>query len=370
MSTGNDQYAEHLRGQLTAVLDDITPSPAPAGAIKRRGKAIRSRRRVGVAVGLGVAVVAAALVPSLMRLSAAPTPTGPRPIHPKVTVGFVGRGAPHGLIAEGAINGKKWRITLSWYAKQLCVGTSGEVPQAGCGPLSSYAATWPATIDASGGGSTNALFGIVATQVSRVSVELSDGVVLDLQPVRFSRYRWIGVELPTKLAVVNAVAYSRSRELAYAIPFTAKQGAMPSFAAWLRPGELPPRAFVRVIGAGVVNGQRWSVSVHVGPWGQCAVVAIPGDSGSGGCWSATTRQPGLIIGSSGWDMGATRPRVSYLVLSMTDGSTRRVPVVRVGDERLYAIVTLRGPRIARWAAYDASGHRLYGGRGAPGFGHS
>lgn len=70
-----------------------------------------------------------------------------------------------------------------------------------------------------------------------------------------------------------------------------------------------------------------------------------------------------------WLVAAVRPKVSYLVLSMTDGTTRHVPTVQVGSVRMYAIVITAGPRITHWAAYDASGHRLYGGRGAPGFGH-
>jgi hypothetical protein len=375
MTSGNDPYLDHLRGQLSTVLDDVTPPAAPTAAVKRRGKAIKNRRRAGVALGLGVAVVAAALVPGLLRQSKAPGPVTPQNKHPKVTVRTVGR-APRGVIAEGAIDGKPWRITVRWRYKGLCVVSSGNLPQNGCSSPRDYATAWPATLNGSGGGSTESLYGIAARQVKRISIELSDGAVLNLHPVRIAGRDWIGLELPSKLSVTRLVAYSRTGELAYAIPFNAARGALPSVQAWLRPGEAAPRPFARVIGSGLSAGKRWSVTIHVGPWGQCAVPAIPGDERNVGCWTAASRQPGLVMGSGGpgyfpwWAIGVVRPHVSYLLLSMTDGSTRRVPVVRIGKVPYYVIVIFHRPLIARWAAYDASGHRLYGGQGAPSFPHT
>jgi len=373
MTTGNDPYVEHLRGQLSAVLDDVTPPAAPTAAVKRRGKAIRTRRRVVVAAGLAVAVVAAALVPGLLRQAKLPGPVSPPKKNPKVTVRTIGRDAPHGLIAQGAINGKPWRITLSWQGKDLCFGMLGIFQQDYCGSKGSYVASWPATLDAANDGRTEALFGVVASRVRRVSVALSDDVVLNLRPVMFSGYRWIGVELPAQLAVTRVTAYARSGELAHAIPFIAVRGGFPSIVDWLRPGQPMPRQFTRLIGSGVSAGKLWSMTLHVGPWGQCDVLATRGESGPVDC-SPPTRNPGATSGSGGptewWTVGAVRPRVAYLVVSMTDGSTHHVPTVQVGSLRFYAIVILGRPRIARWAAYDASGHRLYGGRGEPSFGHS
>jgi hypothetical protein len=374
MTTGNDPYVKHLRGQLTAVLEDVTPPAAPTAAVKRKGKAMRNRRRIGVAASLGVAVVAAALVPGLLRQSKAPVPVPTQHKNPKVTVRAVGRGASRGLIAQGAIDGKPWRITLSWQGKNLCVNTSGNLPRNGCTLPGDYAAAWPATLDGTGG-STEALYGIVAGKVRRVTIALSDGVVLNLHPVRFAGRPWIGLELPAKLAVTRVAAFSNRGELAYAIPYTQIGGGLPSVENWLRPGEPAPRKFVRLIGSGVSAGKRWSVTIHAGPWGQCAVIALPGGSEGPNCWPPT-RQAGLITGTGDptvlpwWVVAAARPQVSYLTLSMTDGTTRRVPTVQVGSLRLYAIVITRGPLIARWAAYDASGHRLYGGQGAPSFPHS
>jgi hypothetical protein len=362
MTTGNDPYVQHLRGQLSAVLDDVTPSAAPTAAVKRRGKAIRTRRRVGVAAGLVVAVVVAALVPGLLRQPKAPSPVTRK--HPKVTVRPVGRDAAHGLIAQGAIDGKPWRITLRRQGKYLCVISSGKRPETDCTSPDSYAASWPATLGGVGGGSIEALYGTVTGQVNRVSLALSDGVVLNLRPVRSSGYKWIAVELPASLPVTKVTAYSRRGELAYAIPFTAGLGGLPSVSNWLRPSEPAPREFVRAIGSGI--------AIHSGPWGQCAVSSNPADRGTLSCWP-TTRLEGAVSGGSGdrakgtqWIIAATRRQVSYVVLAMTDGSTRRVRVVKVGTARLYAVVIVHGPRIASWAAYDASGHQLYGGQGSPG----
>ena len=367
MTTGNNQDLEYLRSQLTTVLDAHTPPAAPTVAVKRRGRAIRNRRRLGVATALSVAVVAAALVPGLVRQMATSTPISPMHKNPTVTVGTVGRDARPGLIAQGTINGRPWHITLSRQGKNLCVSTSGDLPLSGCSPANSYAAAWPATLNGTGSSSVNALYGIAARQVRRVSVRLSDGVVLNLRAVRFAGHRWIGLELPAKLAVTRVTAYSGRRELAYAIPFTSVRGGLPSVQAWLRPGQPAPRRFVRLIGSGV--------TIHVGPWGECVVPSAPIGAGDVDCWSSGTRQPGAIAGSGDpakdpwWILVTVRPQVSYLLLLMTDGSTRRIPVVQVGNARFYAIVITNGPRIASWASYDASGHRLSGGQGAPGFAH-
>lgn len=218
------------------LIDDVTPPAAPTAAVKRRGKAIRNRRRIGVATGLAVAIVVAALVPGLLRHSHAGGPISPQHKSPNVTVGIVGRGAPAGLIARGAIDSKPWRITLSWQGNNLCVGTSADVPQAGCGPSDSYAADEPATLIETGGGAVNAFYGVVAARATRVSIALSDDVVLSLRPVGFDGRWWIGVELPAKLAVTRVVAYSRSGELTYAIPFTVARSGLPGVVDWLRPG--------------------------------------------------------------------------------------------------------------------------------------
>ncbi len=58
--------------------------------------------------------------------------------------------------------------------------------------------------------------------------------------------------------------------------------------------------------------------------------------------------------------------VSYLTVRLADGQTVRVPVVKVGGERLYGLVIARSQRIVSWSAFDSAGRRLDGGDGPPG----
>jgi hypothetical protein len=56
----------------------------------------------------------------------------------------------------------------------------------------------------------------------------------------------------------------------------------------------------------------------------------------------------------------------YMKLIMSDGTTRRVPLV-LGAGLGFAIIrATRSPAIVSWDVYDSGGHRLSGGEGAPG----
>lgn len=80
----------------------------------RQGKRIRWRRRATAAAGLVVVIAAAAIVPSAVHFGTAPEPaTTHRGVHNSVTVQPSGPHSPEGEIAQGTINGKPWRITIS-----------------------------------------------------------------------------------------------------------------------------------------------------------------------------------------------------------------------------------------------------------------
>lgn len=280
-----------------------------------------------------------------------------------------------GLIAKGTIGGRPWHIVVGQAAGgALCVTPSGDVSTIGCETASAYKGTWPVTLVGTGGSGRTAMYGIVASKVRQVSLTLSDGQVLDLPSVRVHRWRWIGVEIPSGLTVIKAVAYARTGVLATAVPFNGATGTVPQIEDWQRPGQVDPAEFTRIAAAGVSAGLQWSVTAYVGPWGRCLEVEV-GDLSSGtACWSARTQQNGVIMSSgttpgqgSAWIVGAVRPSVSHLEVVRTGGSTNRIPVVQIGSVRLYAIVIVSGPGIASWGAYDAAGHRLYGGSGPPAY---
>jgi hypothetical protein len=53
--------------------------------------------------------------------------------------------------------------------------------------------------------------------------------------------------------------------------------------------------------------------------------------------------------------------VSYLVVTLTSGQAFRVPVVTVGDQKLFAFALGKGQTLRRWTACDAAGHPLSSG---------
>jgi len=357
-----------VREWLGTALAEMPASAAPVDAVRRRGRRMRVRRRFGAAAALAVLVAAVVTVPGLLHGRSTPVPVAPL-VTPKVTVGHVTSPASHGLIATGTVDGKPWTIRLTAAGKDICVYTSGS-PGMDCG-VDWTQPSWPISFS-SAGSAVYASVGTVSPQVSRVDVVLSDEAVLRLDPVRFGRARWIGVEVPARLPIGRLIAYSRHGVLAYAIPFTDLGTGLTIVENWLTPGEPVPGRVTRVIGAGRNGGTRWSVTVHAGPWGWCAVPAVPGGGGGTGCWPGIPPgKYGVQLGSGGpgsrpwWIVGAVRSSVSYLSLSLKHGGTVLIPVVTVAGERLYAVAVFRPSLIAGWGAYDSRGRRLYGGSGAP-----
>ena len=363
-----------VRDRIEAALGLMQPPAAPVAAVISRGRRIRLRRWVAGAAAFAVAVAAAVTVPLLAhlpghRVTPVTRPTTP----PKVTITPIGPHAPRDLIAAGTINGRPWTIRIVAGPTLQVTGQPFVALGGGAAGTGTTSDPW-STVEA-GGGTGYYLAGAVAPQVTRLSLELSDGQRLTLVPVqhrigaRGKVTPWTGVVLPRQLKVTKVVAYSRHGVLAYAIPFNgAGQNAI--IQNWLRPGQQVPGRLVRVIGSGKVSGRRWSVTVHRGPWGWCAIAAIPGASGTTGCWSSAGRE-GPIMSSGGspaapwFAVGAARPGVSYVTLTLSNGAITRIPVVTVDGARLFVALFVGKPRIASWSEYDHAGRRVAGGSGTP-----
>ncbi len=199
-------------GRIGAALDEIVPSAAPVSVVIRNGKRIRVRRLVGAAAGLTALVVAAAAAPRLVHDVGLPAPPGPAVHQPKVTIDRLGPRSVHGLIAKGAIGASTWTIRLGHAGKRLCIEAS-DGPGMACQAPGDYRTSGaPASLQGGGDEHRYFLAGPVAPEVRQVRFVLADGTVLRADSVRYGRLRWIGLEVPARLRIVRAIAYSADRK--------------------------------------------------------------------------------------------------------------------------------------------------------------
>jgi hypothetical protein len=353
----NSDNEREIRDRLGGALDTIVPASPPVGTVIRQGRTIRVRRRIGMAAGLAVVLGLGAAVPGLSRLATQPPPTQPSYL---VTVNPPGRNAPVGLIATGAINGKPWRVSLT--------GSGDRIMALGPGLASFSVATLtiggaPVGFNSVGSSSRTALVAVVAKDVTDVAMSLPGGTVLDLHPVAYRGHRWVAVVVPTRLRIVNAVAYSAGGEIAYAVPYGNN-----SFIGWLRPGQQGPARATIKIASTIPGGPSSPVHAYVGPWGLCFEGGPIGDCVAGlfpliGKGQLTTY---MSCGPSRGTMiylGVAAPSVSSLRLRMADGSVATVQPVTVGKSKNYVFAVRKGLRFVHWTAYGASGQQLGAGRG-------
>jgi hypothetical protein len=356
-----------LRNRLSAALDQVPVPDPPVRAVLQGGKVLRVRRRIEIAVGLAAAVAAAVMIPSVIDQSAhrGPANRGHRP--PKVTVARLSSRVAPGLIARGTAGKQSWRITFDRADKNsLCVLVAHDAPVCMSGTAPSVSGL--ATMTGLSGSTWNSFASPVGADVTNMSVSLSDGAVLNLHPFGSAGYRWVGLVVPRTLRIVEAIAYSGKRELGYSVPFT--HDGYQTLVTWLRPGQVGPARSTRLIGSGVAAAAHWSVVGYAGPWGYCEVLTAQNGHGSS-CQQAGVGYPGSeLIGPASatlgrWVVGTARPDVAYLVLTLRNRATLRVPVVEFAGSNWFALAINTHPRIVSWRAYDDAGHRLYGGPGWP-----
>jgi hypothetical protein len=89
---------QDLSQRLSAVLDAITPSPAPVGAALRNGKFIRAKRNIGITAGLAVVAGLVVAAPGLLHQ---PAHSGVSPVRPTVMVRHLCPTGPRGVPGPG-----------------------------------------------------------------------------------------------------------------------------------------------------------------------------------------------------------------------------------------------------------------------------
>jgi hypothetical protein len=340
---------------------------------------MRTTRRALIAAGS--AVVAAAAVAAAIIL--------PGSLHSGGQPATHGSPLPSGgaTIAAGHVGGRPWRITLEPAGNKVCAAVAGSVPSCvdlrqlgrlrGPVTLSGTEVAVPGSGGSKGPPEWNALFGAVRSGVTRITFRTSTGKTYAMHPVRAAGRRWVGVVLPPAgVGQLRAVAYAGRTELAYSVPFIGgelRPGTY--FLTWLRPGQRGPAQATRYIATVGSGATAWGALVLAGPWGYCVSLEVPVANGAKqDCFSAgSLRDHVKVITRWGpppavprWIFGTAGPGVAYLRLTLTGGPRFRVPVPEVSGQPFYAMEIRPGPAIAGWNAFDAAGHRLDGGRGAPG----
>jgi hypothetical protein len=358
MSTDEER---ELRRRLGSVLEAVAPPPAPVAATLRRGRFIRARRHVAVAAGLAVMAGVAVGVPGLLRSASREQASAGRP---KVAVDQLGPRAAGGVIGSGTINGKHWRLVAqppgSGGGRDQCYLASGAVQA----DEVCYGATVPAGGSADpaafatlGTGQAQVQYAAVAARVTRLTVTLAGGTVLELQPTEAYGQRYVAFAIPLPLAIDQVVAYAGQAEISRAVPFNAASGDTVS--VWLSPGQPGPPRVTRVIGSGTVDGSSWSQSVHAGPWGYCLTGPLRSCLGT----SATSlgNRVATLTGGRGvtnWAVGTASAAVSYVRVSLSGGRSVRAATVDVGGPRFFAFAIPKGSSLVRVVWYTASGHEV------------
>jgi hypothetical protein len=351
-----------LRLRLDSVLEAVTPSPAPVAATLRKGKTIRTRRRIGVVAGLAAAVGIALAAPGLVHQIVRQQPIVRRQTW-VLTVNPPGPHPPKGEIAWGTLNGKRWQIAVQGNGS----GPNGQCIEVDQGNPNSCAPRVTASQDRSaavvfnyfGQDGMSYVYGVVQPDIARVVITLANGTNLTLHPYQRYGQRWVAFPLPDALAIADAAAYSAHAELAHAIPFDS------TFTTWLSPGASGlPRA-TYVIGSGVLNGEAWSDVMHVGPWGYCPTMTLSGGTGQ----ACVAAKAPLEVGNSYYNElsdyasgaiieGTASASVSYVVGTLSDGSTIRAQAVDAGGPKFWAWAVLNGQRLQRVVFYSASGRQV------------
>ena len=359
-----------LHENLNSAFAAVDPGPAPVEAAMRNGRKIRNRRRAGVLAG-AAAVVAAVVVgvPAFTQQQALPSPPTS---HVRVTVNPPGPHSPAGLIASGTIGTGTWQWLVSKPGTegqprdQQCFRAGGTLAgqfSGSCGETkadltdSGSGQSGPVSFGGSGGGTDTVAWGVVAPAVSYVTVRLGDGAVLTLHPATAYGTRFVAFAVPADMVVDSATAYSRTGEIATAIPYQ-PPGGLAVFNDWQRPGQAVPGKINGTFGSGTLGGRAWRATAHLGPWGTCLVY-----DGTSGCFDPSQQSAtGSTVGSTSWIAGTAADSVSYVMITFKHGSAIRVGVTDIGPERFWgAGLGARSSTGARWTAYTADGKRVASG---------
>jgi hypothetical protein len=349
-----------LRAELDAVLQDTEPGSPPVDAVMRRGRRLKSRRRLSaLSAALVVGVLVAAGYATQKAPPKAPAHTVSPPAGITVTPGLWSDG---GVIATGTTDGEPWQVTVTDPASRQCF--SGTVGSASLGficdvayPANGVPLAWQLLSD----GSHQALITGVAPDVRYVVLTVA-GQQLKLIPViADDGQRYVGLVGPADLTITTGYAYLADGQRQAITQFSPP--------GWTRADADSPPIGAAALGPVEADGQGWTASAEEGSWGTCIAT---GDML--GLVSCTTAAPlttlaalGVAYASDGSPAvvyGSAPPDAASLKVTLTDGGILHVPVTTVGNENLWAFAIAGGQVVMSWKAYSSAG-KLLGTGGLP-----
>jgi hypothetical protein len=388
-----------LKDDLDRALRSVTFGSAPVERAMRDGQRLRNRRRLTVLAAAVAIVSVAAGYPALSRDAATPSPVTSHTATPSpspttsvshdlvITSRMPTDVANSGVVARGTIGDAQWSVAISTgytVGDQACwtafaglpgtrlAATAGQVTSM-CAPnlqelVSVTGQPNPASISAATGNASGsasmyaAALGAVASDVTYLVLDFTDGQQLKLIPVTYQGNRYVAWLAPASMTVARLTAHLGSAHVdsgqtATAVPF--ENGGDPVFGLWLKPGQAVPPTASGVIGGGTHNGHVWAETAYEGPWGTCFTY-IPGDlecmplarlgtTKVLGGWGGTSAQPVF---------GSVAPGAHEVFVALSDGTVVGVTPIAIGNERLFAFWAGQGVSPTGWTAYDANGHKI------------
>jgi hypothetical protein len=176
-----------------------------------------------------------------------------------------------------------------------------------------------------------------------------------LHPVTAYGARVVAFATPVNATIVSATAYSRHGEMATAIPFNEYGQAF--FGIWLKPGVHGIARASGQIGSGTADGDSWSASAFLGPWGVCIesvtgsiCAGVPASTlGTAVMASTESSTPNVVT-------GVASPSVVRIAVHQPDGTVTQVRPVTIGGQKFFAFSETGGSQRLNWTAYDSSGN--------------
>ena len=255
-----------LHEDLSTAFAAVDPGAAPVEAAMLDRQKIKNRRRAGLLAGAVAVVVAAVVgVPAFTHQRRCRARHRPRPGHGEPAwAAFAGR-----LIASGLIGGAPWNVTVTASSSNNCVFDGNGFDCVVHRRSGQPGAADPISFDFEGsdGGPVPVYitFGEVWKDVVSARVELSDGTILTLHPVEVDGLRFVAFASPSGLrSTAYRVLAQRGDRRRH--PLHWPDGVLPSFEAWLRPGQAR-RSADRAFGSDFKEAV--AATAYIGPWGTC-----------------------------------------------------------------------------------------------------